>query len=90
MDLLTLSQSYDEKKVSPVEIVQQTLNKIQQENPACNAFITVCEDEALTAARQAEKEIMAGHRRGPLHGVPIAIKDLIFTKNIRTTMGSKV
>lgn len=90
MDLLTLSQTYDEKKVSPVEIVQQTLNKIHQENPACNAFITVCEDEALTAARQAEKEIMAGHKRGPLHGVPIAIKDLIFTKNIRTTMGSKV
>ncbi|WP_312108739.1 amidase [Brevibacillus reuszeri] len=90
MDLLTLSQSYEEKKVSPVEIVQQVLSLIEQENPACNAYITICEEEALAAASQAEKEIMSGNKRGPLHGVPIAMKDLIFTKNILTTMGSKV
>ncbi|MGG1663928.1 amidase [Brevibacillus sp. NRS-1366] len=90
MDLLTLSGAYQEKKISPVEVVRQTLSDIQQNNPACNAYITVCEEEALEAAAQAEKEIMAGNKRGPLHGVPIAIKDMIFTKSVRTTMGSKV
>lgn len=90
MNLLTLSRSIREKKMSPVEAVQQTLQRIEKENPVCNAYITVCAEEAMAAAVQAEQEIMAGNNRGPLHGVPVAVKDLIFTKGIRTTMGSKV
>lgn len=90
MDLLSLAEDYEKKKVSPVEVVRQTLSEIEKSNPACNAYITVCAEEALAAAQKAEAEIMAGNKRGPLHGVPLAIKDMIFTKEVRTTMGSKV
>ncbi|MFM1654833.1 amidase [Brevibacillus sp. B_LB10_24] len=90
MDVLTLSQSFREKKLSPVEVVRQMLADVKKQNPLYNAYVTVCEEEALAAAAQAEEEIARGDVRGPLHGVPVAVKDLIFTKGIRTTMGSKV
>lgn len=76
------------KEISPVEIAQQFLGRIEKLNPALNAFISVMADSALHEARVAEAEILRGNWRGPLHGVPIALKDLIDTAGVRTTAAS--
>jgi len=76
------------RKVSPVELTKQCLQRIEKLNPALNAFITVTADSALAAARAAESEIQRGKRRGPLHGIPIALKDMIDTADVITTAGS--
>jgi aspartyl-tRNA(Asn)/glutamyl-tRNA(Gln) amidotransferase subunit A len=78
------------RKVSPVEVVSAFLDRTEALNPRVNAYITVTREHAVTAARAAEKEIMAGKYRGPLHGVPYAPKDILATKGILTTNGSKV
>lgn len=78
------------RQLSPVDIVRAYLDRIEALNPKVNAFITVTADHALARARQAEKEIAAGKYRGPLHGLPYAPKDILATKGIRTTNGSKV
>lgn len=90
MDLLTLSQNILDKKVSPREIVSSSLEVIRSKNPLYNVFITICEEEAMEAATVAEEELLSGKVRSVFHGIPIAIKDLIFTKGIRTTLGSKL
>jgi aspartyl-tRNA(Asn)/glutamyl-tRNA(Gln) amidotransferase subunit A len=77
------------RKLSPVELVRAFLDRIEAVNPKVNAFITVTGEQAVKQARQAEQEIAAGRYRGPLHGVPYAPKDLLATKGIRTTNGSK-
>ncbi len=66
------------------------LERIEKLNPALNAFVTLCADSALKEARQAEKEMALGEWRGPLHGIPVALKDLIDTAGVRTTAASKV
>jgi aspartyl-tRNA(Asn)/glutamyl-tRNA(Gln) amidotransferase subunit A len=76
------------REVSPVEITQDCLGRIEHLNPALNAFITVIADSALAEARVAESEILRGEWRGPLHGVPVALKDLIDTAGVRTTAAS--
>jgi len=78
------------KAVSPVEIARAFVARIERLNPALNAFITVTAEQALQQARQAETEIQRGHWRGPLHGIPLALKDLIDTAGIRTTAASAV
>ena len=78
-----------QKKISPVELAQECLARIEKQNPSLNAFITVTAESALAAARTAEAEITRGDWRGPLHGIPIALKDLIDTAGERTTAGSK-
>ena len=78
------------RKLSPVELVQAFLDRIESVNPKVNAFITVTGEHALKEARKAEREIAAGRYRGPLHGIPYAAKDMLATKGIRTTNGSKV
>ncbi len=78
------------RKLSPVEIVRAFLDRIEAVNPKVNAFITVTGDQALEQARIAEREIAAGRYRGPLQRDTHAPKDLIATKGIRTTNGSKV
>jgi aspartyl-tRNA(Asn)/glutamyl-tRNA(Gln) amidotransferase subunit A len=78
------------RKLSPVELVRAYLDRIEAVNPQVNAFITVTGDQAIEQARKAEREIAAGRYLGPLHGVPYAPKDLLATKGIRTTNGSKV
>src|SRR5215470_4478562 len=85
-----LSKLFREKKLSPVEVTQSCLKKIEELNPKLNAFITVTPGEALRQAADAEKEIMSGRWRGPLHGVPIALKDLVDTAGIKTTAGTGV
>ena len=77
-------------QISPVELVEASLARIRILAPKLNAFITVVADEAHRAAKDAETEIAAGRYRGPLHGIPIALKDNIVTKGVRTTAASKV
>lgn len=83
-----LGKLYRSGAVTPVEIVQQALARIDRLDPGLNSYLTVVEDRALEQAARAEKEFRAGHWRGPLHGVPYAAKDLLETRGIRTTVGS--
>ena len=76
------------RAVSPVELVDLVLDRIEQTQPTVNAFITICGDEARAAARAAEGAVMRGETLGPLHGVPFAVKDLVNTQGVRTTFGS--
>src|SRR6266446_3159915 len=76
------------KKASPVEVVEAHLAAIQRINPAVNAFCTVAAEKALAWAREAERAVKKRAKLKPLHGVPVAIKDLTLTADIRTTFGS--
>src|SRR5207253_4243621 len=71
-----------------VEITRACLGRIDALNPLLNAFITVTAKSALAEARQAESEVQQGNWRGPLHGIPIALKDLFDTAGVRTTAAS--
>jgi aspartyl-tRNA(Asn)/glutamyl-tRNA(Gln) amidotransferase subunit A len=78
------------RRLSPVELTEEALRRIEQRDPSLNAFQLVLDEQARAAARRAEAEIAAGKYRGPLHGVPVAIKDLLAMKGTVTTAGSKV
>ena len=78
------------KELSPVELTELMLARIERLNPELVAYVTVAREEALADAREAEAEIRDGKHRGPLHGIPLSIKDNIATRGIRTTAGSKV
>jgi aspartyl-tRNA(Asn)/glutamyl-tRNA(Gln) amidotransferase subunit A len=78
------------KKLSPVELTGAVLDRIERLNPTLNAFCTVTADTALAAARAAEQAVMAGKPLGPLHGLPFSVKDLAFTKGVRTMGGSHI
>lgn len=78
------------RAVSPVELTDAYLARIAHLNPTLNAYVTVTEDAARAEAQEAEGEIMHGTYRGPLHGVPIALKDLYATRGVRTAAGSKI
>jgi aspartyl-tRNA(Asn)/glutamyl-tRNA(Gln) amidotransferase subunit A len=78
------------QKISPVELVRECLQTIDRLNPTLNAFITVTADSALAEAKKAEQEIQSGKWRGPLHGIPLGLKDLIDTAGVRTTAASAV
>lgn len=78
------------KEVSPVEAAEAYLERIESLDGNLRAYITVTADVALAAAKKAEEEIAQGNHRGPMHGVPVAVKDQIHTKGIRTTGGSPV
>ena len=89
--MLTLTEAADKirtRKLSPVELTRECLTQIERLNPALNAFITVTADLALEQARTAEGEVMTGNWRGPLHGIPVALKDLLDTAGVRTTAAS--
>jgi aspartyl-tRNA(Asn)/glutamyl-tRNA(Gln) amidotransferase subunit A len=78
------------KKLSPVELTQAVLKQIETTDPKLGAYVTVLADQALAEAQTAEKEISVGNWRGYLHGIPLALKDLLETKGILTTASSKV
>jgi aspartyl-tRNA(Asn)/glutamyl-tRNA(Gln) amidotransferase subunit A len=81
------------KKLSPVEIVTALLERIAEVNPKVNCYCVVRAEQALADAKQAERAVMkkkSGAALGPLHGVPFSVKDLVFTKGIRTMRGSKI
>jgi aspartyl-tRNA(Asn)/glutamyl-tRNA(Gln) amidotransferase subunit A len=88
LSLQEVSALVKAKKVSPVELTRTCLSRIEALNPSLNAFITVTGQSALIEAQQAEVEIQRGRWRGPLHGIPIALKDLIDTAGVKTTGGS--
>jgi aspartyl-tRNA(Asn)/glutamyl-tRNA(Gln) amidotransferase subunit A len=91
-----IARLFRKRKLSPVELTKLILARIEQLNPKLNAYITVTSELALTQAKRAEAELFAprgrkGYRvRGPLHGIPISLKDNIYTAGIRTTVGSKI
>ena len=76
------------KRVSPVELAAMYFERIERLDGQLNAYLTLTRDEAMAAARAAEDAVMRGDELGPLHGVPISVKDLQMTKGVRTTMGS--
>jgi len=78
------------RKLSPVELVRVYLERIARLNPRLNACLTVTEEAALAEARRAERDISRGNWRGPLHGMPIAVKDNIDSSGVRTTAGSQI
>lgn len=78
------------RQISPVELVQAYLDRIERYDGVLRAYITVCGEQALEQARQAEREIHAGQYRGPLHGLPFGVKDQICTEGVRTSLGSRV
>ena len=88
--ILEVSELLRQRKISPLELTRQCLAQIEKLNPTLNAFITVTADAALAQACNAEAEILNGGWRGPLHGVPLALKDLIDTAGVRTTAASAV
>src|SRR5579864_8357818 len=86
----TLSVLLAKKKISPVELAKLYLSRIERLNPRLNAFLTLASESALAEAQSAERELLRGKRRGALHGIPVALKDNISTRNLRTTMGSAI
>ena len=90
LSIRDVSELVRRRRVSPVELTNACLAQIEKLNPTLNAFITVTRESALAEARAAEAEMQRGRWRGPLHGVPIALKDLFDTAGVRTTAGSAV
>jgi aspartyl-tRNA(Asn)/glutamyl-tRNA(Gln) amidotransferase subunit A len=86
--LSNLARAFRERRLSPVEVVDTLLRRIEAADKDLGAFITVLPERALEEAARAEEEMLAGRYRGPLHGVPVGLKDLIYTVGVRTTMGS--
>ena len=85
-----LSERIKKREVSPVEAVEAYLERIDQVDEKLNSYITVCRDEALQAAREAEQALVRGEYRGAMHGIPVAVKDQLHTRGIRTTGGSPI
>src|SRR5712692_3292308 len=94
VSLRALAPLLRKKQLSPVELVEAVLARIERLNPALNAYLTVTAERARAQARQAEKELCGSRAqrrdRGPLHGIPVALKDNLYTRGVRTTAGSKI
>lgn len=90
LDLSEASRQLQRRTISPIDLTKVCLDRIERLNPKLRAFITVTADSALEEAKVAEKEIGEGKWRGPLHGIPMAVKDLIETARVRTTAASRV
>jgi aspartyl-tRNA(Asn)/glutamyl-tRNA(Gln) amidotransferase subunit A len=86
----TLRDKIRRRDVSPVEITRAVLNRAERLQPQLNCFITICRDEAMAEARAAEESLMRGAPLGLLHGIPYACKDLVNTRGVRTTFGSRL
>lgn len=84
-----LGVRYRDGSLSPVAVTQQSLDRIGRLDPVLNSFITVLAEESLAAAELARSELKAGHDRGPLHGVPVAVKDLVEMADVPTTFASR-
>ena len=90
LTIVEASERIRRKQLSPVELTQAVLHRIDALNPKLGAFITVASTEAMEAARTAEREIQQGRYKGPLHGIPVGVKDTHYTKGIRTTAASNI
>lgn len=89
LDARSLGERFRRRELSPVEVVEAHLAHLEATDPQLNAFITVTADRARERAAAAEREFAAGEAKGPLHGVPYAPKDILATRGIRTTNGSR-
>lgn len=89
-DIHSVAELIKKGELSPVSLTKQLLERIHALNPHLNAYIAVLDEEAIAQAEQLEKELLEGNIRGPLHGIPIALKDIFETKGSITTSGSKV
>ncbi|HEX2170592.1 MAG TPA: amidase, partial [Nitrososphaera sp.] len=85
-----LSKLIASREISSVELVETTIKKIEKLNPKLNAFITIIDQSARIEAERADSLIKQGKYLGPLHGIPISLKDLIYIKGVRSTSGSKI
>jgi amidase len=90
LSLRELSAQLRRREVTSVEVTRALLDRIHKLNPTLRAYLTILDDSALQQAKAADQEIAAGKWRGPLHGVPVAVKDLCWTKGVPTTCASKV
>jgi aspartyl-tRNA(Asn)/glutamyl-tRNA(Gln) amidotransferase subunit A len=90
MTILEAASALRRKDFSSLELTVESLDRIAQQNPKLNAFLTVLDEQARLSADQADKERSAGVDRGPLHGIPVAVKDVFYMRGIRTTGGSKL
>jgi aspartyl-tRNA(Asn)/glutamyl-tRNA(Gln) amidotransferase subunit A len=93
MPYLSIREAADELHsgvITPTELVSETLERIDERESTLQAYVTVMRDEALKEAERAEQEMRTGLYRGPLHGIPVAIKDIIAIKNVRLSAGSRV
>ena len=85
-----MARSIERGELSPVELTGNMLARIEQLNPGLHAYNTVTNEQALAQAKEAETEIANGNYRGPLHGIPLGLKDLLYTKDIKTTVSSTI
>ncbi len=86
----TTAAAIRRREISPVELTEALLSRISRHDPILNSYITVTEELARSQAKTAEQEILSGAYRGPMHGIPYSLKDLYYTKGIRTTAGAKI
>src|SRR5271168_436480 len=90
LTIAEIARAYDTKELSPVEVTRALLDRIAAHDGKLNSFIRVTEEVALAQAKAAEAELMAGRRRGPMHGIPYGLKDIVETAGIPTTGHSKL
>src|ERR1700722_627652 len=90
LTIAELGRAYDQRELSPVEVTRALLDRVAAHDGKLNSFIRVTEDVALTEAKAAEAALMAGQRRGPMHGIPYGLKDIVETAGIPTTGHSKL
>ena len=88
MSMVEQAKLIEKKEISPVDLIQLYLDRIEKWDGVLHAWITVCSEHALEQAKKAETEIAKGNYRGPLHGIPYGVKDQIMTKDAPTTMAS--
>src|SRR4030095_11026543 len=88
--IIALSQEIKKGNLKPTELVEYYLIAIKKSNPKLNSFITILKEQSLQEAETLESELKRGIYRGPLHGIPFSIKDIIAVKNVRLTAGSKI
>src|SRR5689334_5195982 len=89
-DVAALSDKIRSRQISPVELTEAYLDRIEKTDRQLRAYITVTAERARQAAKAAETEVANGAWRGPFHGIPVALKDLCYTKGVLTTGGSKI
>ena len=90
MTIANLGRLLQTRQLSPMELTSTYLERVERLNPTLGAYITVMSETARAEAASAEDEIGQGLYRGPLHGIPVAIKDIIYTRSVLTSAGSRV
>ena len=90
MSAVDLAENIRTKKISSLEATENFFQRIDQLDSKLNSYLTICRDQAMVDAQSADAAIQKGSTLGPLHGVPISIKDLEVTKGVVTTMGSTI